>query len=345
MSAARKYTHGILTDSFSLQLFGSKVYFHLNKDKHQIKHQDEYYRGDMRTIHDAWVPHGAGDVVSRGQTLYEGQFVNGRREGRGRFRFEKSEYRGEWRQGAMQGVGILAHEDKGEEEVLMEQGRVVLRREELQPGVRIRIGGSLALTGTQHTSGVVLRHVRGWRYVCRFDDEVCVREREMDLSTVGGRVAVLRQLPRALGVFMHQLRAEGLARDLPVVPCVNNTKYSESDNLLESRVAGIGWSREQEELQRVRAERSCQWEELLERRRAAEDAEKERLVQEQQRKAMEDAVAKKRSELDEEKALKAEEDARRAELLQQIDEHTPGPSPNKANLLRMRSVLNSDQGR
>jgi hypothetical protein len=167
----------------------------------------------------------------------------------------------------------------------------------------------------------------------------------MDLSAVG-RIEVLYHVPRHLGVFPHQVEQANLAHTrtpLQLLPCLTDKTYSHSDNILESRAAGIGWSREQDEVQAGRAEKRGQWEELLESRRAVEEEEKERLVQEHQELMIKELMVKRRADVASEHDRNAEEEAQTDNLVAAALE--PAVTRRRPTMLRMRSILNSDQGR
>jgi hypothetical protein len=86
---------------------------------------------------------------------------------------------------------------------------------------------------------------------------VAVKEREVDLSTVGE--LVITRSPRWLGVYNHDLEAAGLARRPLSLPGVSNTRYAhQHNNLFESAAAGIGWSRLEDELSVAREEKKGQ---------------------------------------------------------------------------------------
>ena len=155
-----------------------------------------------------------------------------------------------------------------------------------------------------------------------------------------GRFEVLRGRPRVLGLFRHQVESSGLDRAPPAVPGYLNSRYQASESLFEGEAAGVGWSREEQARQAVLAERSSHWEELIERRRAADEEQRERLVEAQQLRMVEDALVKRRASIEVEKTHEAEAAMRRERALEQLAQEG-----NPSTLHRLKSVLNSEMGR
>jgi hypothetical protein len=209
-------------------------------------YRDDQYFGESDVTHDAWVPQGPGSSIASGRKYFEGKFKNGHREGAGTWSFESGEsYAGLFRNNNMEGPGVLDASGP----VLMRDNGVMCYRSQLQPGVHVRLLHSTMMT--------ILRHVHDWRYLCRFHDDVAVKEREVDLSTVGE--FVITRSPRWLGVYNHDLEAAGLARRPLSLPGVSNTRYAhQHNNLFESAAAGIGWSRLEDELSVAREEKKGQ---------------------------------------------------------------------------------------
>jgi hypothetical protein len=82
------------------------------------------YFGETTRIHpdkindSAWIPHGFGEFHYDGSVQSEGQFVNGKLFGVGKYNFNESNYFGSFKQGNMHGDGVMVT-PKGREIVLM----------------------------------------------------------------------------------------------------------------------------------------------------------------------------------------------------------------------------------
>lgn len=150
---------------------------------------------------------------------------------------------------------------------------------------------------------------------------------------------MFRDRPRILGLFQSQIESCGFERSSPFIPGRANSRYVCAEDVFEGSAAGVGWSREEQAQQEVRARRRGHWEELIERRRAADEEERERLVQAQQQRLVEEAVGRRRASIDAERALEVEAAARRARALELLAQEKP------RTLHRMRSVMNSEMGR
>ena len=131
-------------------------------------------------------------------------------------------------------------------------------------------------------------------------------------------------------------------------------QYAGAVNILESRAAGVGWSLEQEQRAQQRAQQSTQWEALIDRRRAAEEAEQAALVAAAEARLLEEAVRGRRAE---EQRGAAEGEALRAGLMRAVDS-LPAPLSlpaavtgtgtqrgmrRRGSLRRVDAVVNSDR--
>ena len=151
---------------------------------------------------------------------------------------------------------------------------------------------------------------------------------------------MLRSKPRVLGLFQHQIESSGFERLPTSLPGNENRRYQLGEDVFEGRAVGVGWSREEQAKQELRAQRRGHWEELIERRRAADEEDRERLVQAQQQRLVEEAVVRRRASLDAERAHEAASAARREKVLELLAQEG-----RPSTLHRMRSVMNSETGR
>ena len=158
--------------------------------------------------------------------------------------------------------------------------------------------------------------------------------------STAGRFVVLRNKPRVLGLFQHQIESNGFERSPTSLPGHENRRYLHGEDVFEGRAVGVGWSREEQAKQELRAQRRGHWEELIERRRAADEEERERLVQAQQQRLLEEAVVRRKASIDAEREHEAEAAVRREKALELLAQEG-----KPSTLHRMRSMMNSEMGR
>ena len=50
---------------------------------------------------------------------------------------------------------------------------------DLQPGVHVRLSSSVGSTYQPSAIATILQHIKNWRFLCRFQEEITCREREV----------------------------------------------------------------------------------------------------------------------------------------------------------------------
>jgi len=293
------------------------------------------------------------------EVFLEGTFKFGRIHGQGVLRLEDGRmWEGEFKNGKIHGVGLVVEQVPGPEgshvltkrEAIARNHVVICHKDELVEGVQVELNDptlALGLVGQPMSCNKVyasvMFHVRGWKYRCRFHEEVKPRERDVEFSSLR-TFKVLHHLPKVyhisrfgdegapvdaeprydywsdvygpyaklkgpkLGIAGGRRTAEMRpfqAEPLkPVARTHAKTDYKE--NSFESFMVGIGAAQEEEEVARRKELKKRQFLELIDKRRSDAEAERQKAIEEEQARITEADLAKSKA-----KALAAEAERKR----------------------------------
>lgn len=118
-------------------------YFEINQygRKKAVEGMPMYF-GETQRIHpdkivdSAWIPNGFGEFHYNGSIEREGEFINGKLFGKGKYNFKESNYLGTFKEGNMHGDGVLVT-SKGREVVLMRNNVKICSQDELMEGKQL----------------------------------------------------------------------------------------------------------------------------------------------------------------------------------------------------------------
>ena len=326
---------------------------HLNERVLLAPHFPGYY-GEHLGDRGAWVPHGKGEFRHKHEVILEGTFRKGIIHGDGVLRLENGcIWEGEFKNGKIHGVGFWTNEKGVKREAVARNHVVICYKDELLDGKQVEIDDPTLrmvappLTGNKILATIMF-HVRGWKYRCRFHEEVRPRERDVVFSSLK-TFKILHNLPQIyhlnsfgfevdatprydywsdvygqahkgkgpkLGIAggrrtaeMRPFQAEPLK---PIARTSTKTDYRE--NVYESGMVGIGAAQEEEEVERRREMKRKQFQALIDKRRADAEAERLKTIEEEQKRLAEEDIAKNKAKAAEAAAakLKHEQDLKEA---------------------------------
>ena len=305
------------------------------------------YFGEHVGDRDAWVPDGPGHFLFQHRVVLEGTFRQGVIHGTGVLRLEDGRmWEGEFMDGKIHGVGVVTDEAGKQRNAIARDHVVVCYQDELQEGKQVelqdatmRVSAQMGLCGKVYAT--IMFHVKGWKYRCRFHEEVKPRDRDVIFSSLL-MFRVLHHLPQIYVLSRFGIEADteprydyfadvygagklpklGIAggrrtaemRPLQAIPLkaaarlANKTTYRE--NVYESHMVGIGAAEEEEEIARKKEMKKQQFTALIEKRRADAEAERLKAIEEEQARITAEDLAKvkaKAAEREEEKLRHAEE--------------------------------------
>jgi len=302
---------------------------HLNERVLLPPHFPSYFGEHIDCGKGSWVPHGHGQFLYNHQVFLEGTFQRGKIHGDGTLRLEDGRmWQGEFKNGKVHGVGVVVELIEGipvKREAIARNHVVICHKDELRDGVQVELQDptlALGLVGQPFTCNkvyaTVMFHVRGWKYRCRFHDEVRPRERDVEFSSLRS-FKVLHHLPQVYHLSRFE---EGTAVDAeprydywsdvygpymklkgpklgiaggrrtaemkpfqaqPLAPIARtHAKTEYKENVYESHMVGIGAAQEEEEIARRKELKKQQFLQLIEKRRADAEAERLKAVEEEQ---------------------------------------------------------------
>ena len=329
---------------------------HLNERVLLPPHFPGYFGEHIDAGKGSWMPHGQGHFHYKHETILEGTFRKGLIHGNGKLRLEDGRvWEGEFKAGKIHGIGLvteLARDGEGiaaKREAIARDHVVICHKDEIVDGVQVELQDptlALGLVGQPLSCNKVLAsvmfHVKGWKYRCRFHDEVHPRERDVEFSSLRS-FKVLHHLPKVYHIsrFEHgapvdaeprydywsdvygpymklkgprlgiaggrrtaEMRPHQAEALKPIARTHAKTDYKE--NSFESHMVGIGAAQEEEEIARRKELKKKQFEALIEKRRADAEAERLKAIEEEQARITAEDLAKAKA-----KAAEAEAQRKR----------------------------------
>ena len=248
-----------------------------------------------------------------------------------------------------------------EHDVIMKNNCIVCRKIDLIQGRQVQIFDF----GNDGPKVSIMKHVRGWRYLCRFETEVAPRERGVDFSTLKnfkvllnaplvyhtGTFGVLNDAPRlydywkdTYGKSYKEIKASKITKTLTKVSpwTVKPLEFNErshtkhDENVYEAEAAGYTKNLKSEMDAKKSEEDRNRFNELIAKKRAQAEEEKHALIAEEESRAMKEQQdrlreqQRKQKEEDEAADKKMAKELKRAKkkIMDGGDSDTPLAAPS-----------------
>ena len=304
----------------------------------------------------SWVPHGRGQFLFDHRVFLEGEFQRGKIHGNGVLRLDDGRmWEGEFKNGRIHGVGSITEPGSDgamvKREAIARNHIIICHKDELKDGVQVELQDptiALGLVGQplscNKVYASVMYHVRGWKYRCRFHEEVQPRERDVEFSSLRS-FKVLHHLPQIyhisrygaqeapvdaeprydyfsdvygpflklkgpkLGIAGGRRTADMRAHHAePLKPIARvHAKSDYKENCYESRMVGIGAAQEEEEIERRKEMKKKQFQALIDKRRADAEADRLKAIEEEQARITAEDLAKAKARKEEAERQKQKE--------------------------------------
>lgn len=299
------------------------------------------YFGEHVGDRGAWVPDGPGQFLFQHRVALEGTFRQGVIHGNGALRLEDGRmWEGEFKDGKIHGVGVITDEEGKQREALARDHVVVCYKDELQEGKQVelhdatmRVSAQLGFCGKVYAT--IMFHVKGWKYRCRFHEEVKPRDRDIIFSSIL-MFRVLHHLPQIYHLSRFGIESDTEPRydyfadvygtgKLPKLGIAGGRRTAEMrpflaaplkaaarlaskttyrENVYESHMVGIGAAEEEEEIARKKEMKKLQFEALIEKRRMDAEVERLKAIEAEQERITAEDLAKVKAKAAEREAEK-----------------------------------------
>ena len=243
-----------------------------------------------------------------------------------------------------------------DEDVIMKNNCIVCKKTDLVQGRQVQIFDF----GNEGSKVSIMRHIRGWRYMCRFESELAPREKGVDFSTLKnfkvllhaplvyhtGTFGVLNDAPRlydywkdTYGKSYKEIKNSRITKTLSKVSPwdIKPLQFKErhhskhDENVYEAEAAGYTINLKGEMDAKRSEEDKNRFNELIAKKRAQAEEERQKMIAEEEARASKEEQDKLREQQRRQKEEDAAYEKKMAKELKKqmktvLSEHPPSPN-------------------